>query len=104
MNSKADFESFVAHKRAAAVHFDAAWDVDYRPVTRRRMLEAEEVLAEQVNFGEVDCQANPELATAAHILNVPSVAYYIPDELTSGRGILRRHRRCVNERSNHFEG
>jgi hypothetical protein len=51
-----DFQSFVEAKQAAAVHFDAEWDVAYRLVLGRRMLEAEEALADQVNFGEVNCE------------------------------------------------
>jgi thioredoxin-like negative regulator of GroEL len=71
-----DFKSFVEAKLAAAIHFDAEWDVAYRPITRQRMLEAEEALADQVSFGELDCGSNPELANSLHILNVPCVAYY----------------------------
>jgi hypothetical protein len=51
-----DFQSFIEAKKAAVVPLDAEWDVAYRPVLRRRILEAEEVLADQVNFGEVDCE------------------------------------------------
>jgi thioredoxin 1 len=69
------FESFIAAKSAAAVHFDAEWNTT-RAVTRRQMREAEESLSEQVNFGEVDCDANPELAKSIRLLNIPSVAYY----------------------------
>ena len=49
-----DYEEFVQEKRAAAVHFDAEWDVGYRPITRQKMQEAEQVLAEEVNFGEIE--------------------------------------------------
>jgi hypothetical protein len=45
-----DYEEFVREKRAAAVHFDAEWDVGYRTITRHRMHEAEPVLAGQVNW------------------------------------------------------
>ena len=51
--TSAEFQSFVGANQAAAVHFDADWDIDYRPITRRLMLKAEEVLGDQVNFGEV---------------------------------------------------
>jgi thioredoxin-like negative regulator of GroEL len=74
--SSEEFKSFVEAKPAAAVHFDAEWDSRYRPVVHRRMLDAEEALADQVNFGEVHCESNPELAKSVPILNVPSVAYY----------------------------
>jgi len=49
-----DYEEFVQEKRAAAVHFDAEWDVGYRPITRQKMQEAEQVLAQEVNFGEIE--------------------------------------------------
>ena len=32
--------------------------------------------AEWVNFGEVDCDEEPSLATSIPVLNVPTVAYY----------------------------
>jgi len=35
-----DYETFIRQKRAAAVHFDADWDVGYSPITRLRMSEA----------------------------------------------------------------
>ena len=35
------FESFIAAKSAAAVHFDAEWNSSYRAVTRRQMRETE---------------------------------------------------------------
>jgi hypothetical protein len=47
-----NYEAFVQQKRVAAVHFDAAWDISYRPITRREMSEAATVLAEHVNLGE----------------------------------------------------
>ena len=40
------------------------------------MADAELVLAGRVNFGEVDCYSDPELAKSVPILNVLSVAYY----------------------------
>lgn len=70
------FESFIAAKSAAAVHFDAEWDSSYRAVTRRQMQVAEALLSEQANFGEVDCDASPELAKSIRLLNIPSVVYY----------------------------
>jgi thioredoxin-like negative regulator of GroEL len=76
-----DFQSFIEAKKAAVVPLDAEWDVAYRPVLRRRILEAEEVLADQVNFGEVDCDTNLDLAESIPIPNVPSVVYYRNGEL-----------------------
>lgn len=78
-----DFQSFVEAKQAAAVHFDAEWDFAYRPILQRQMLEAEEVLADRVNFGEVDCDRNLDLARSIPIPNVPSVAYYRNGELVA---------------------
>jgi len=78
-----DFQSFVEAKQAAAVHFDAEWDFAYRPVLRRRMREAEEVLADRVNFGEVDCDRSLDLAKSIPIPNVPLVAYYRNGELVA---------------------
>jgi thioredoxin-like negative regulator of GroEL len=71
-----EVEAFIAAKPAAAIHFDAEWDTNYRTIVRRKMEEAEQVLGEQVNFGEVDCDLAPELAKSVPVLNVPSVAYY----------------------------
>lgn len=71
-----EYKSFVEAKPAAAVHFDAEWDVAYRPITRRLMLKAEEVLIDHVNFGEVECGSNRQLANSIPIPNVPCVAYY----------------------------
>ena len=71
-----DIESFVMAKPAAAIHFDADWDKTYRTIVSRKMADAEAVLGRQVNFGEVDCDSNPEVARSIPVLNVPLVAYY----------------------------
>ena len=47
------YEAFIRERRAAAVHLDAEWDVGNRPITRRKMKEAEAVLLEQAIFGEI---------------------------------------------------
>jgi thioredoxin-like negative regulator of GroEL len=73
----------VAEKPAAAIHFDAEWDAKYRAVTRSAMAEAEQFLADRVNFGEVDCDTDLELAKSIPILNVPSVAYYRDGKLVA---------------------
>jgi hypothetical protein len=80
LNSQ-QFESFFVAKRAAAVHFDAEWNGSYRAATRRQMREAEASLREKVNFGEVDCDASPELAKSLPTLNLRSVAYYAGGKL-----------------------
>ena len=80
-----NYEAFVQQKRVAAVHFDAAWDISYRPITRREMSEAAAVLAEHVNFGEVDCDRDPELPKSIRVLNLPAVAYYLDGNLAGIR-------------------
>jgi hypothetical protein len=71
--SRGNYEDFVRQKRAAAVHFFADWDVGYRPIARRRMSEASDVLVEHVNFGEVDWDHEVELAKSFRVLSVPTV-------------------------------
>ena len=73
--TQADISAFLVEKPVAAIHFDAKWDA-YRTATRSAMAHAEQALADCVNFGEVDCDRDPELAKSIPILNVPSVAYY----------------------------
>lgn len=79
--TNSDYEVFVRQKRAAAVHFDAEWDVSYRTITRLRMRAAADVLTEHVNFGEVDCDREVELAKSIRVLNLPTVAYYLDGNL-----------------------
>lgn len=74
--TQADIASFLAEKPVAAIHFDGHWDAKYRAVTRSAMADAEQVLAGFVNFGEIDCDREHELARSIPILNLPSVAYY----------------------------
>ena len=76
------YSSFIAAKSAAAIHFDAPWDGG-RLITRQRMREAEEAFGEQVNFGEVDCDQEPQLAQAISLSNVPLVAYYRDGQLVA---------------------
>jgi len=78
-----DYEQFVREKRAAAVHFDAEWDVGYRPITRQKMQEAEQVLAGEVNFGEIDVDRDIPLAKAIQLRGVPAVAYYLEGTLVA---------------------
>jgi thioredoxin-like negative regulator of GroEL len=96
----ADFESFISAKSAAAIHFDSAWDVRYRPILHDKMLEAEGVLGHQANFGEVDCDSNPELAKSIPVQNVPLVAYYRDGKLIAalvgaGQDVGARLRRIL---------
>ena len=81
--TQADIARFLAEKLAAAIHFDASWDAEFRAVTRSAMADAEQLLAERANFGEVDCDSDPELAKSIPILNLPPVAYYRDGKLVS---------------------
>jgi thioredoxin-like negative regulator of GroEL len=75
------FGSFVAAKSAAVVHFDAEWDAANRTITRQQIRDAEASLSDRVNFCEVDCDQNPDIAKSIPIINVPSVAYYAQGKL-----------------------
>jgi hypothetical protein len=75
------YEDFVREKRAAAVHFDADWDVGQRPSVRRRMSEASDLLGKEVNFGEVDWDREVELVKSLRVITVPTVAYYLDGNL-----------------------
>lgn len=104
------YEDFVGQKRVAVVHFDGDWDVDYRLITRRRMSEADEVLGEHVNFGEVDWDREVELVKSLRVFNVPTVAYYL-DRHVAGvligarQNILGRLKRLLSgERIGHDDG
>jgi hypothetical protein len=90
--SRDSYEDFVRQKRGAAVHFDADWDVGYRPIARRRMGEASDVLGEQVNFGEVDWDREVELVMSLRVITVPTVAYYLDGDLV---GVLPGARQNV---------
>ena len=81
--TQADFDAFVSAKPAAAIHFDTVWDVSYRTSMRNTMKYAEQMLGENVNFGEVDCDKSPELAGSIPVLNVPLVAYYRDGKLVA---------------------
>ena len=72
---KGTYDDFVRQKRAAAVHFDAAWD-GHRHIVRTKMIEAAKAFGTQVNLGEVDCDREMELARSLRLLTVPTVVYY----------------------------
>jgi thioredoxin-like negative regulator of GroEL len=78
-----NYEDFVRQRRATAVHFDADWDVGYRPITRRRMSDAADALGERATFGEVDWDREVELVKSLRIINVPTVVYYLDGQLAS---------------------
>lgn len=78
-----NYQDFIRQKRAAAVHFDADWDVGYRPVTRRKMSDAADVLGEVVNFGEVDWDREVELMKSLRVISVRTVAYYLEGNLVA---------------------
>ena len=108
--SRNNYEDFVGQKRVAVVHFDADWDVDYRPITRGRMNEADEVLGEHVNFGEVDWDREVELVKSLRVINVPTVVYYLDGRLAgvligARQNILGRLKRLLNgEQIGHDDG
>jgi len=70
-----DYDAFIREKQVAALHFDCIWD-GYRQSLRETMQQAEEELGDKVNFGEIDCDQNAELARSLRVLNVPTVVYY----------------------------
>jgi hypothetical protein len=81
--SRDRYEDFVRQKRAAAVHFDTDWDVGFRPIARRKMSAASEVLGEEVNFGEIDWDREVELVMAFRVIAVPT-AYDLDGNLVGG--------------------
>jgi thioredoxin-like negative regulator of GroEL len=83
--TQTDFYAFVAAKLAAAIHFDAEWNISYQDSIRRKVKEAEQALGEHVSFGEVGCDRNPKLANSIYVLNVPLVAYYHNGKLVESR-------------------
>jgi thioredoxin-like negative regulator of GroEL len=97
--TQADIASFLAEKTVPAIHFDANWDTVHRTVTRSAMADAEQILAEHVNFGEVDCDRDPQLAKSIPVLNVPTVAYYrdgkLIGALIGASQNVRLHLECV---------
>jgi thioredoxin-like negative regulator of GroEL len=94
----ADIDAFVAAKPAAAVLFDAEWDGSYRPIVRAKMIEAESAVGQQANFGEVNCDRNPDLARSLPVKNVPLVAYYRDGSLVAALIGARQNIRARLER------
>lgn len=74
--TSSDFDFFITAKPAAVILFDAEWDVEYRPIARKRMLQAQELLGQSASFGEADCDSHPELVKSIPVMNVPLVAYF----------------------------
>jgi hypothetical protein len=91
LRSAAELDSFVKEKPFAIVHFDAVWDEGYRPIARRKILDAEKSFFEHVNFGEVDCDQSPDLAKSMSVSNVPLVAYYRQGQLVAALIGSRQH-------------
>lgn len=71
----AKFDSFLAEKPLAVIHFDADWN-GYRLDVRRRMLDAEQAYGDAASFAEVDADAQVDLGRSIPIVNVPTVAYF----------------------------
>lgn len=70
-----EFHALVTSRPAAAVLFDAAWD-GRRVAARAQMAAAADALGDRAAFGEVNCDAEADLARAVRVANVPSVAYF----------------------------
>ena len=108
--NRSEYEDFVRQKRAAAVHFDADWDVGHRPNVRRRMSEASDLLGKEVNFGEVDCDREVELVKSLRVINVPTVVYYLEGHVAgvligARQNILGRLKRLLSgEQIGHDDG
>ena len=106
--SSDNFQSFVSATRAAVIHFDAEWDIAPKAALRGKMQEAEAALSEVVNFGEIDCDRNPDLARAIPVLNVPLVAYYLDGKLVAAligarQNVLARLRRVLRGEPIHYK-
>jgi thioredoxin-like negative regulator of GroEL len=82
--SHSNFATVVNSKKAAVVHFDAAWNT-YRAQVRQAMLDAERDLGGYVAFAEADCDAEPELAASIPVQNVPFLAYFRDGMYVGGR-------------------
>jgi thioredoxin-like negative regulator of GroEL len=77
-----DFNDFISQREFAVIHFDAPWDVGYRPPMQLIMNKASEDFPE-VNFAEVDVDRDGDLARDLPVMNVPTVAYYRYGELVA---------------------
>jgi thioredoxin-like negative regulator of GroEL len=100
--TSAEFQSFVEAKPAAAIHFDAEWDVAYGPLLRQEMLEAEKEPGDRADFGEADADRDMELARSVRLLNVPAVGYYRDGQLVAlltgcRQNVRRRWERVMRE-------
>jgi thioredoxin 1 len=73
--NRAQLETMVRAKVLAVILFDAAWD-NHRDLIRSKMSDADEAFGDRALFGEVDCDAEPELSREVGVLNVPTVIYF----------------------------
>jgi hypothetical protein len=84
---------FVAEEPAEAIHFDAKWDAKYRAVIRSGMADAKQFLADRLNFGEVDCDSEPEAGEVDP--NSQCAIGGILSRRQAGGGINRRRAECA---------
>jgi len=77
-----EFSQFITARRVAVLHFDAEWNL-HRTTARQKMLDAQVALSDQVNFAEVDCDSESDLARSIPVLNVPCIAYYLDGQLVA---------------------
>jgi len=71
-----NFDAFFLAKTYSVLLFDAPWDVGPGAQIRPRFESAAQTWGGSVNFGRVDCDAQPRLVRSIPICNVPTVAYY----------------------------
>ena len=70
------FEAFASNARVAVVLFDADWDIAGRATMLHKMRSAHEQHADSVAFGEVDADAEGELARKMGLTQLPTLIYY----------------------------
>lgn len=78
-----DFDSFLAEKTVAVIHFDAEWNLKHRRTTRREMKRAATLLGDLVSVAEVDIDDQPDLAKEIPIVNIPTVTYFQAGKLVA---------------------
>jgi thioredoxin-like negative regulator of GroEL len=98
--TRENYESFITEREFAVIHFDAEWDFGHRPHTRLLMTATAKLFPANVNFGEVDCDAESELAKSIPVCNVPLLAYFRRGQLVgalvgSYQNIAERLRRIM---------
>ena len=72
-----EYETFVASKPAAVVHFGAKWN-SFDRMMLRNLIELEPEFAASVAFGfiDIDCGDTAELMLRVNLVNVPTLVYF----------------------------